>query len=152
MDRRTNVRMDGCKEIHPCGLQDIGPLGPLPKKRIHSENIDNFIKAILKMTSPYTARLGRLLMVFYQDLSPHLPRPRPPNQHTGEETRPDTRLPQSRAGGQGPYLRSVEHLSRSDSAKNLINPKQGRIHGQYQSRTGGQGRKCAFSHFPTRSP
>ena len=24
-------------------------------------------------------------------------------------TRPDTRLPQLRAGGQGPYLRSVEH-------------------------------------------
>merc|ERR1711911_527117 len=23
---------DGCKEIHPCVLQDIGPLGPLPKK------------------------------------------------------------------------------------------------------------------------
>ena len=30
--------------------------------------------------------------------------------------------------------------------------EQGRIHGQYQSRTGGQGRKCTFSHFPTRSP
>ena len=30
--------------------------------------------------------------------------------------------------------------------------KQARIHGQYQSRTGGQGRKCAFSHFQTRSP
>ena len=30
--------------------------------------------------------------------------------------------------------------------------KQGRIHGQNQSRTGGQGRKWAFSHFPTRSP
>ena len=28
--------------------------------------------------------------------------------------------------------------------------KQGRIHGQYQLRTGGQGRKCAFSHFLTR--
>ena len=25
--------------------------------------------------------------------------------------------------------------------------KQGRIHGQYQSRTDGQGRKCVFSHF-----
>ena len=23
---------DGCLEIHPCVLQDIGPLGPLPKK------------------------------------------------------------------------------------------------------------------------
>ena len=28
--------------------------------------------------------------------------------------------------------------------------EQGRIHGQYQLRTGGQGRKCAFSHFSTR--
>ena len=28
--------------------------------------------------------------------------------------------------------------------------KQGRIHGQYQLRTGGQGRECAFSHFLTR--
>ena len=28
--------------------------------------------------------------------------------------------------------------------------QQGRIHGQYQLRTGGQGRKCAFSHFSTR--
>ena len=24
--------MDGRMEIHPCVLQDIGPLGPLPKK------------------------------------------------------------------------------------------------------------------------
>ena len=30
--------------------------------------------------------------------------------------------------------------------------QQGRIHGQYQSRMGGQGRKCVFSHFLTRSP
>ena len=29
----TYGRMDGHKEIHPCVLQDIGPLGPLPKKR-----------------------------------------------------------------------------------------------------------------------
>ena len=28
--------------------------------------------------------------------------------------------------------------------------EQGRIHGQYQSRTGGQGRKCAVSYFLTR--
>ena len=33
----------------------------------------------------------------------------------------------------------------------MIDKKQGRIHGQYHLRTGGQGRKCAFSHFPTRS-
>ena len=31
-DGRTDVRTDGRKEIHPCVLQDIGPLGPLPKK------------------------------------------------------------------------------------------------------------------------
>ena len=31
------------------------------------------------------------------------------------------------------------------------NEKQGRIHGQYQLRTGGQGQKCAFSHFSTRA-
>ena len=30
--------------------------------------------------------------------------------------------------------------------------KQGRIHGQYQSRTVGQGWKCVFSHFSTQSP
>ena len=29
---RTDGRTDGRKEIHPCVLQDIGPLGPLPKK------------------------------------------------------------------------------------------------------------------------
>ena len=27
---RTDVRTDGRKEIHPCVLQDIRPLGPLP--------------------------------------------------------------------------------------------------------------------------
>ena len=32
-------------------------------------------------------------------------------------TRPDTRLPQSRAGCQGPYLRSVDHFGRSSEAK-----------------------------------
>ena len=34
-----------------------------------------------------------------------------------EKTRPDTRLPQSRGGGQGPYLRSLHHLGRSSEAK-----------------------------------
>ena len=28
----TDGQTDGRKEIHPCLLQDIGPLGPLPKK------------------------------------------------------------------------------------------------------------------------
>ena len=29
-DVRMDVQMDGRKEIHPCVLQDIVPLGPLP--------------------------------------------------------------------------------------------------------------------------
>ena len=32
MEGRTEGRKDGRMEIHPCVLQDIGPLGPLPKK------------------------------------------------------------------------------------------------------------------------
>ena len=32
-----------------------------------------------------------------------------------------------------------------------ISDQQGRTHGQYQLWTGGQGRKCAFSHFSTRA-
>ena len=32
-------------------------------------------------------------------------------------SRPDTRLSQSRAGGQGPYLRSLDHFGRSIQAK-----------------------------------
>ena len=39
-------------------------------------------------------------------------------------TRPDTRLPQSRAGGQGLYLRSLDHLGRSREAKDRKNPKK----------------------------
>ena len=34
MDGRTDGRMDGRLEIPPCVLQDIGPLGPLPKKAL----------------------------------------------------------------------------------------------------------------------
>ena len=40
------------------------------------------------------------------------------------KTRPDTQLPQSRAGGQGLYLRSLDHLSRSSEAKNRKKIKQ----------------------------
>ena len=36
------------------------------------------------------------------------------------QTRPDTRLLQSHAGEQGPYLRSVKHLGRSSMAKDSI--------------------------------
>ena len=32
MEGRTEGRKDGRLEIPPCVLQDIGPLGPLPKK------------------------------------------------------------------------------------------------------------------------
>ena len=37
--------------------------------------------------------------------------------HLTKRTRPDTRLPQSRAGGQGPKLRSLDHLGRSSEVK-----------------------------------
>ena len=33
------------------------------------------------------------------------------------ETRPDTRLTQSRVGGQGPYFRSLDHLGGSSEVK-----------------------------------
>ena len=46
------------------------------------------------------------------------------------ETRPDTRLPQSHAGGQGPYLRSPEHLGRSGKAKMLKNAKKVKCDGR----------------------
>ena len=39
-------------------------------------------------------------------------------------TRPDTRLPQSRAGGQGLYLRSLDHLGWSSETKDRENPKK----------------------------
>ena len=40
------------------------------------------------------------------------------------KTRPDTRLPQSCAGGQGLYLRSFDHLGRSSDAKDRKKPKK----------------------------
>ena len=55
------------------------------------------------------------------------------------KTRLDTRLPQSRAGGQGPYLRSIDHLGRSSEAKDCKNQKKvkcnGRTDGQTDRRT-----------------
>ena len=39
------------------------------------------------------------------------------------ETRPDTRLPKLRVGGQGLYLRPLHHLGRSSEAKDRKNPK-----------------------------
>ena len=41
-----------------------------------------------------------------------------------DKTRPDTRLLQSRAGGQGLYLRSLIHLGRCSEAKDRKNPKK----------------------------
>ena len=54
------------------------------------------------------------------------------------KTRPDTRLPQSRAGGQGPYLRSVEHLGRSGIAKNPINAEKVKCDGPTDGQTDGR--------------
>jgi len=50
---------------------------------------------------------------------PHPPSPRVhlSLMHDREKTRPETRLPKSRAGGQGPYLRSPDHLGRSSEVK-----------------------------------
>ena len=45
--------------------------------------------------------------------------------HGAEETRPDTRLPQSRAGGQEQcWRRSLEHLGRSSRLKKLNNAEK----------------------------
>ena len=38
---------------------------------------------------------------------------------TLKKTRPDTRLPKSRAGRQGPYLRSPDHLGKSSEVKKI---------------------------------
>ena len=46
-DVRTYGRMDRCLEIHPCVLQDIGPLKPLPKKeKIAVEEEEIVAKAV----------------------------------------------------------------------------------------------------------
>ena len=50
-----------------------------------------------------------------------------------------------------PLFRSFKHvLSCHDTMAKLRVRKQGRIHGQHELRSGGQGRKCAFSHSLTR--
>ena len=41
-----------------------------------------------------------------------------------QKTKTDTRLPQLRAGGQGPYLGLLEHLGRSSEAKDRKNIKR----------------------------
>ena len=54
-----------------------------------------------------------------------------------KKTRPDTRLPQSRAGGQGPYLRSLDHLGRSSEAIDRKNPKKVKCDGRTDGPTDG---------------
>ena len=39
-DGRMDGRTYGRLEIHPCVLQDIGPLGPLPKKEKRRKDIE----------------------------------------------------------------------------------------------------------------
>ena len=51
------------------------------------------------------------------------------------KTRLDTRLPQLRAGGQGLYLKSLNHLGRSSEAKNRKNPKKVKCDGRIDRRT-----------------
>ena len=63
------------------------------------------------------------------------------------KTRPDTRLPQSHAGGQGPYLRSVGRLGRSGKAKNPINAKNVKCDGRMGGRT--DGRTDGWTDGPT---
>ena len=54
-----------------------------------------------------------------------------------KKTRSDTRLPQSRAGGQGPYLWSLDQLGRSSEAKDGKNPKKVKWDGWTDQRTNG---------------
>ena len=57
------------------------------------------------------------MLVFSSDLN--LKEIRTGRKHShGVGTRLDTQLPQSRVGGQGLYLRSLNHLGRSSEVKN----------------------------------
>ena len=55
-----------------------------------------------------------------------------------KKTRPDTQLPQLRAGGQGPYFRSLDHLGRSSEAKNRKSPKKVKCDGPTDGQTDGR--------------
>ena len=59
------------------------------------------------------------------------------------QTRPDTRLPQSGAGGQGPYLRSLDHLGGSSESKKHKNPKKVKCDGRTEGRTNKAGCRVA---------
>ena len=56
---------------------------------------------------------------------------------TLKKTRPGTSLPQSRAGGQGPYLRSLDHVGMSSEAKNRKNKKEVKCDGRTNGPTDG---------------
>ena len=46
------------------------------------------------------------------------------NRYMKEKNKARYRLPQTRVGGQGPYLRSLQHFSRSSEAKDRKNLKK----------------------------
>ena len=58
------------------------------------------------------------------------------------ETRPATRLHQSRVLWQGPYLRSLDHKGRSSEAKDCKNPKKEKCDGLTNGRTDGRTNKA----------
>ena len=53
------------------------------------------------------------MLIFFKWVSEETPYMQKRPHQSKVKTRPDTRLPKSRAGGQGPYLRSLDHLGRS---------------------------------------
>ena len=59
-DVRTYGRTYGRLEIHPCVLQDIGPLGPLPKKHISEHNCSS-VRVFLSIL----AHLAHLAVFFF---------------------------------------------------------------------------------------
>ena len=61
------------------------------------------------------------------------------------ETKPDTRQPQSRAGGQGLYFKSLNHLGRSSEAKDRKKPKKVKCDGRTDQRTDGQTKRVVES-------
>ena len=52
-----------------------------------------------------------------------------------KRTRPDSRLPKSRAGGRGPYFRSLHYLGRRSEAQDCKNLKKVKCGGRMDRRT-----------------
>ena len=63
-----------------------------------------------------------MIFVLWGATPSHYLRPKAPFIWT--KTRLDTRLPQSHVGGQGPYLRLLDHLVRSREGKDRKNQKK----------------------------